>query len=219
MNETKTTKCPLPLYHGTSTLFVDSIKEFGLGGKNIIQEGKVLEFARKIFPLVKNNLSENDGSGHTVSTFQDMVEQHPLFQHGQVFLNMSYDYCTRFTQQREFGSELISHSLYYYGKLLERNLVSPDLLNDYPYMKELKKVDSKPVVIKLKDVKWDNLLMENGRTLPTEDIEKILSFSKIEESNVKELIRRAYSFRLINPIPSDKIEFDFNPSAKYPEDF
>ena len=135
-----------------------------------------------------------------------------------MFLNLSYDYCTRFTQQREFGSELISHSLYYYGKLFEKKLVPPDLLNDYPYLKEVKRVGSKPVVVKVKDVDWDNLLMENGNTLPTEDIEKILSFSQMEESNVKELIRRAYSLRLINPIPSDDIEFDLNPSAKYPED-
>ena len=218
MSETKSTKCPLPLYHGTSTLFVDSIKQFGLGGKNIIQEGKVLEFARKIFPLVKDNLPENDGSGHAVSAFQDMVEQQPLFQHGQVFLNLSYDYCTRFTQQREFGSELISHSLYYYGKLLERNLVSPDLLNDYHYLKEAKRIGSKPVVVTVKDVDWDNLLMENGNALPTEDIEKILSFSEWNESNVKELVRRAYSFRLIKAIPSGEIEFDFTPSTKYPKD-
>ena len=218
MSEINSTKCPLPLYHGTSTLFVDSIKEFGLGGKNIIQEGKVLEFARKIFPLVRDNLPENDGSGHTVSTFKDMVDQHPLFQHGQVFLSLSYDYCTRFTQKREFGSELISHSLYYYSKLLEKKLVSPDLLNDYSYLKDVKRVGSKPVVVKVKDVDWDNLLMEGGGALPKEDIEKILSFSQMEESNVKELIRRGYNFRLINPVPSDEIEFDFNPVAKYPED-
>lgn len=219
MSETKSTKCPLPLYHGTSTLFVDSIKEFGLGGKNIIQEGKVLEFARKIFPIIKDNLPEDDGSGHTVSTFQDMVEQRPLFQHGQVFLSLSYDYCTRFTQKREFGSELITHPLYFYGKLLEKNLVSPDLLNDYPYLKEVKRLGSKPVVVKVKNVDWDNLLTEAGNALPTEDIENILSFSKKEESHFKEFIKSNYHFRLINPVPSDEIEFDFNPSAKYPKDF
>ena len=219
MSETKTTKCPLPLYHGTSTLFVDSIKEFGLGGKDIIQEGKVLEFARKIFPLVKDNLPENDGSRHEVSTFKNMVDQHQLYQHGQVYLSLSYDYCTRFAQAREFGSELFSHSLYYYGKLLEKKLVSPDLLNDYPYLKEVKRVGSKPVVIKVKDIDWDNLLTVDGNALPTENIEKILEISEWAESHIKEVAKGSHRFRLINPIPSDKIEFDFNPSAKYPEDF
>jgi len=218
MSETKSTKCPLPLYHGTSTLFVDSIKEFGLGGKNIIQEGKVLEFAREIFPLVKDNLPEYDGSGHTISTFKDMVDQHPLFQHGQVYLSLSYDYCTRFTQKRKFGSELISHALYYYEKLLAEKIVSPDILNNYPYLKKVRNLDSKPVVVKVKDVDWDNLLMENGNALSTEDIENILSFSNMEESKNKEALQRIFKFRLIKPIPSDEIEFDFNPSPKYPEE-
>ena len=43
---------PVPLYHGTATLFLEGILEFGLGGKNPIAELKVLDFARTIAPLV-----------------------------------------------------------------------------------------------------------------------------------------------------------------------
>ena len=213
MSETKSTKCPLPLYHGTSTLFVDSIKEFGLGGKDIIQEGKVLEFARKIFPLVNDNLPKD----WVFCAFKDMVEQTPLYQHGQVYLSLSYDYCTYFTLNRKFGSELITYSLKFYENLLAKNIVSPDLLNDYPYLKEVKDLKPEPVVVKIKDVDWDNLLKVDGSALTIEFIEYIQSILEQDDPIVKEGLQRAYRFRFKNPVPSDEIEFDFNPSAKYPE--
>jgi len=49
---------PIPLYHGTSSLFLESIISLGLGGCNPIAEWKVLEFAQVIYPLVEEHLAQ-----------------------------------------------------------------------------------------------------------------------------------------------------------------
>jgi hypothetical protein len=38
----------IPLYHGTSDLFYGSIKTFGLGGRNLIKELRVIELLRQL---------------------------------------------------------------------------------------------------------------------------------------------------------------------------
>jgi hypothetical protein len=46
--------CPISLYHATSTLFLDSIEKYGLGGLNIIKEWNVLAFVKEIYPYAQN---------------------------------------------------------------------------------------------------------------------------------------------------------------------
>ena len=76
---------PLPLFHGTSTLFLDSIVQSGLGGVNPVVEWRILEFAREIYPVVKQHLSHEDGFRVKAQSFSFMVEQRSAatnFQHG-----------------------------------------------------------------------------------------------------------------------------------------
>lgn len=76
---------PLPLYHGTSTLFLSGIAESGLGGKNPLAEWKVLDFARAILPLVQEHFSRDRGWMQKAQSFGFMAEQLSAsmnFQHG-----------------------------------------------------------------------------------------------------------------------------------------
>ena len=49
--------CPVTLYHGTSSFFLDSILENGLGGVNIIKEWGVLDLVNEMYPYVAERLS------------------------------------------------------------------------------------------------------------------------------------------------------------------
>lgn len=80
----------LSLYHGTSTIFLDGIIKYGLGGMNPISEWKVLELAKEINPLVQQHFTEQ----HKMDTdvFQRMVDQscgYMNFQHGDAYLTPS----------------------------------------------------------------------------------------------------------------------------------
>src|SRR5690349_20133729 len=83
-------KMPIPLYHGTSSLFLGSILRAGLGGVNPISQWKVLEFAQEIYPLVEKHLSTQDDFMVKAQTFKFMVEQTSAawnFQHGDTYLS------------------------------------------------------------------------------------------------------------------------------------
>ena len=203
MNKLQFTKCPLPLFHGTSTLFIDSIREFGLGGKNIIHDANVLEFAKKIYPLIRDNLQHDN----KFSVFSDMVNQTPLYQHGQAYVSLSYNYCTTFAEQRKFGSELITYSLNYYEELLERKLISLDLLEKYPYLKQIRGLNPQKVIVKIKDIFFEDMLYVDGNELTENDLELIKGIAELEESSVKESYETGWEFRIKKPVSPQKIEF------------
>ena len=46
----------IPLYHGTSTLFVDSIANHGLGGMNPVKEWSLLELAKEVLLLSEGEI-------------------------------------------------------------------------------------------------------------------------------------------------------------------
>jgi hypothetical protein len=37
-----------PLYHGTTNLFIDSIKDHGLGGRNLVEEWNLIAIYREL---------------------------------------------------------------------------------------------------------------------------------------------------------------------------
>ena len=42
-----------PLYHGTTTLFVESIKKYGLGGMDIVKEWNLVKVYGELFNLAE----------------------------------------------------------------------------------------------------------------------------------------------------------------------
>ena len=82
-------KVDVPLYHGTSSLFLDDIILFGLGGKNPIAELKILDFAAALLPHLHEHLSGSDVYKGRIRTFELMLSQKSgnwNFQHGQTYV-------------------------------------------------------------------------------------------------------------------------------------
>lgn len=49
-----------PLYHGTSSLFVDSIRKLGLGARNPIAEYGVVHFLESIYRICEELFADDD---------------------------------------------------------------------------------------------------------------------------------------------------------------
>jgi hypothetical protein len=109
-----TDELPIPLYHGSSSLFLGSIIRFGLGGLNPIAEWNVLEFARVIYPLVDKHVSTRDDFVVKAQSFKFMVEQNSAamnFQHGDTYLSPSRLTAVRYAVNKKYGSELLTYTL------------------------------------------------------------------------------------------------------------
>jgi len=128
---------PIPLFHGTSSLFLDDIIRLGLGGLNPVIEWRILEFAQTIFPLVEQHLSQEERLIVKVGEFKLMVEQRSVamnFQHGDTYLSPSSATAVRYAVNKRVSSELLSYTLDFLQELLRRKVsgLAKDLYRRYP---------------------------------------------------------------------------------------
>ena len=53
-------KLMIPLFHGTSTIFLESIIENGLGGRNPIKDLNLFELANEVYTLSEKYLKDTE---------------------------------------------------------------------------------------------------------------------------------------------------------------
>jgi hypothetical protein len=157
----------IPLYHGTSTLFLPSIMEFGLGAVNPIAALRVLDFARAIYPTVREHIAPDRSWANKANSFRKMVEQQSSvlnWQHGDVYLSPSRHTAIRYAVNKRVGSELLSYALDLLQELLNRGVpgLRDELYGQFPAIFELLDVSVAPVVITVREVQPAALLDENG---------------------------------------------------------
>ncbi len=197
-------KLPFPLYHGTSTLFTDSIKANGLGGNDIIKELRVLNFLSELETLADTTLTNNENWIYSPKySISQITSQKTGFQHGQVYLSPSRHTAGRYSQ-RTFGSEAISSVFEVVDILRSNNIqISNDLLNRFQAIMHLETVEKKPILYEISDLPVDYLLMgEKGEDVNIQ-IDKVMKI--IEKYGFDGILGHAQqiNFRLAKPIPFD----------------
>ena len=157
----------VPLFHGTSTLFLDEIIEHGLGGWNPIREWRVLEFAREIRPLVAAHIATEHEwmvKAHAFGLMADQVNSGLNYQHGDTYLSPSRSQAIGYTISKGWGSELLSYSLDFLGELVRRKVpgVCDELFRRWPQIFRLLDVKAAPLLVEIRDLAEDDLAMERG---------------------------------------------------------
>lgn len=157
----------LPLYHGTSTLFLASIIEHGLGGENPVAKWRVLNLAQRLHPLVKKHLAQEDDWMVGAQNFGWMCEQRSgnfNFQHGHAYLSPSILTGVRYAVGNRYGSELLSHTLEFLGELVRREIVDArgELSDQFSELFQLLRGAFAPLLIEVRSVSTEALLDEHG---------------------------------------------------------
>ncbi len=201
---------PIPLYHGTSTLFLSDILKFGLAGKsNPIKDLCVREFAAAILLLAKKHLSQNRNFFRIADSFSAMVEQKSAiwnFQHGDTYLHASSVKAVGHAVAHKYGSEILSHSLIILEELvlsLPREDVRK-LHKSYPVFFKLLHLRPAPLLITLEAVPIKDLLDEHGVALPSNHTQELLQ--DIEECLIEGFVQQRYAYRLIQKFRAKRIE-------------
>jgi hypothetical protein len=210
-------KLMIPLFHGTSTIFLESIIENGLGGRNPIKDLNIFDLAKEVYNLSENFLK--DTKLYEVSHFSlgQMVKQTSEsmnFQHGDTYLSPSQktaikyvigDPYTRLTNKKlHYGSELLTYTLNFMMEIIKKEIpeVEDDLINRFPKVYNFLKSWPSPIVIELNDVPIDHLLSESGND-PDETLKKIqFAFDK----DMPQLCQQ-YNFRLLQSVNSSELKF------------
>ena len=197
-----------PLYHGTSTLFLESIAQHGLGGWDPIKEWRVLECLRKVLPIAERHAGRSEIIRSHIGNARSMAEQVNAglnFQHGSVYLSPSKETAVRYACGKKKGSELISRTVLLIEELVRLDVseVKTDLYQEFPEVFHLQDIDAAPVLICIPQLNSDKLLSERGES-PDHNLARIQEL-QVRMPDSWEHICQQLNFRLTQSIPADEL--------------
>lgn len=201
---------PLPLYHGTSTLFLSSIIEYGLGGRDVISELQIIDLARAIHPIVDAQLANNENWMIKLASFGNMVRQTSAgmnFQHGQTYASASHYTALRYSLSARRGSELITETLDFLDEVerAESAEVLVDLGNRFSRAFALRNINPTSILIKISGVSTTELLDEFGGS-PDRQLQRIEHCMESISHDESPLLQQI-NFRLARPVALDRLSF------------
>lgn len=117
----KNNKLQIPLYHHTSSFFLDSIVKYGLGGFNPVKEYGILEFFKSAYEIC-NLIFKSDPvwieeRKLVVEPIANQLTEGFNFRHGGTYLSPSKDTAVRYAKDNPYGSEILSKSICLYDKI------------------------------------------------------------------------------------------------------
>lgn len=194
---------PVPLYHGTSSLFLESILGLGLGAKNPLVDLRVSEFVDELAPLVQEHLRGTEIYENRCSVWEMMVAQssgHMNFQHGDTYLTPSIDTAVRYATSKRYGSELLSYAVDFLQLLVLKDLdeVQRGLYQRYPEIFALLEVSPAPLVFEVGGLVAADLKDERGG-LPDGNLQ-FLGETAANSPDLASVLLQQVNFRLTRAV-------------------
>ena len=161
-------KIRIPLYHGTNLLFYDSIKQHGLGGRDLIKELRVIELLRELIAICEDSLTAEEDwilrmQCAKFIASQDVTEGGFNFRHGSAYLAASVEKAARYAVSSEFSSEALAQFMMLWTRLQDSRVSLPPTVRagSLPIL-EFASGKKAPLVFELSNVAIDDLAAEDG---------------------------------------------------------
>lgn len=199
-------KLSIPLFHGTSSLFLDSIMRHGLGGENPVVELGIIEKLSRAIQLADKHLCDMPEWKSYDWVFRKIVNQESSnranFRHGATYMTPSEFTARNYATSNKYGSECLDHL----RKLLE--LLGPfaaELTVELDSsLERFNVVDMVPILIEVDGIEVGALRTEDGRD-PAEQLNLMQSFMDNHGTN-SAIIFQQMNFELMRPISSDRLK-------------
>jgi len=200
----------IPLFHGTSSLFVDSIQARGLGAENPLRELGVLPLLRAMYSLIEKVCPQDEEWLLRRVVVEPMLRQEVTaggfnFQHGASYLTPSRSSAVGYALSNRFGSELVTQAFYLYEKLqsVDATLLAVPEISESPAV-QCFSLNTQPYLVTAHHVPLTHLDAEDG-TSAEAMIEQLALF--------RDLLDRTdatvnLNFRLRSPLPSHLISVE-----------
>jgi hypothetical protein len=193
-------KFSIPLYHGTTSIFIDSIKEHGLGSIDPLEKIGAKSLMKDIFELAEKQMWSDDTWLKHRMLLAPLVTQERNenynFQHGGAYLTYSKDLAKKYAIDNPFGCEYLQYLRVFIQLLLQRDVNEVTAYFKHPVFEYWQKPSDTFIItldqIKLSDIEPE-LNVDLGR--------QIVGI----ESKINQGQQDAQSFRLINPISSENL--------------
>lgn len=200
------------LFHGTSTLFYDSILSNGLGGRNIVEDMGIRDAARKLLELSAPYreqeewmLDINGCDNIAADPANDRVSNNKLFnfRYGGTYVSASSETASTYASLYASGGEALTHVLKLYRRL---SAIFPGMV-DSPQFAALASFASKParpLLVEAAEVEIDSLRSEHGG-----EIQEILDGmeSALEDPEFYDALVGQHNFELTRPVAASQLRF------------
>ena len=191
----------IPLYHGTTSAFIDSIKQHGLGAIDPLKDLNAKTLMQDLFDIAeRQNWSDQDWLGCRAKLepllLQSKNETYN-FKHGGAYLTYSLELAKRYAIENPFGCEYLQYLRVLLAILTNRNIPEARKFIDHPVLKVWEKPND-PYVIELSGIKLSDLETELDTDLNKQitEIEHKLSKGQFD----------ARSFKLTQVITPENLE-------------
>jgi hypothetical protein len=203
----------IQLYHGTSSLFLPSIMEKGVGANNPLNDLDAYDLMRELF-IKADRVLAADKEWHASRFMYEWFSQQIItngnanFQHGQTYLTPSRGSAIRYAIKNPLGSEFLSQCKILWEMI---DKVEPGSFHLSDNIRTIFSSQYKPLILHISDVPLDHLLSEDG-TSPDKNIADISNVQAfLEDKN------NAFNcnFRLKEAIEPERIKYQYLDPEKY----
>lgn len=195
----------VPLFHGTSSLFLDRIRATGLGGEDPHIELGTREFLSELFELSIDRLKDDAEFQGEEYVIRKMVSQEVTrarfnFRHGSSYLTPSRDSAVRYALSNRYGSELLTTTFWLYELLRRRHVSEVNEMGErYGVLVSHLGKEVRPILVEAQSVMVTELRAETGED-PTKTVSDMETFSELATDMWQQL-----NFELIIPINADRL--------------
>ena len=200
----------VPLYHGTSDLFLESIRRRGLGGANPLEPLRAMESLRDLVEWCDLRAESDSGfaswwSGRRIQMEPTRLQQSSVlnFSNGRTFLTPSRRSAARYALSNAYGSEALSEAILLYREAAAH---SGSAVDDLPFatppLLELLDRVTCPILFKAEGVEVSGLRSEKGAD-PVETLRRLDEVWSPSDPDLFEDLTQQESFELVVPIPAD----------------
>jgi len=202
-------------WHGTSSIFLDSIRSKGLGAINPATDYKLLDVLSFLYDeIIKHQITHpvflTNKSSIEAAIAQGTLELDGMllnFKHDGIYMSASPIKAAYYACLNLVGSEILEKCLILLSVLMDagKEPEIPVELDVFGVRKHLNQ-RAKPIMIEITEITDDQLLLENGddptallremrETFPNQPIAQ--QFERLQFCN----------FKLLNPVPASKLRF------------
>ncbi|GAB2945054.1 hypothetical protein [Aquaspirillum soli] len=195
-------KLGFSLFHGTSSIFLDSINQSGLGGENISKKYEINAMFSQVVDAFNSKYSDCNWWVSESPICEAIIRSRVTnggfnFRYGGVYLTPSLERAESYAKSNKYGSEIISYFIRSYEELFKLNPILADQIFPIVHpLRELIALDPVPVVLEIVDITKDCLVTECGDSIE-EQLEQLKQYPEIME---------CFNFESIKPIAWDNIK-------------
>jgi len=207
-------------YHGTSTIFLDSIRNNGLGTINPNIDFKNLEVLAFLKNKCEKYIVDNENYKKIRASTIAMVNQSHLqfvdkngnsqivnFRHNGIYVSMSRIKAATYAASNKSGSEILERCITLYKLLKKKNIEFsiPEKINLFNIEQYIDH-DAKPIIVEVQFVPDDMLELEKGGSAK-EQLNFIRKSIPTMKERFKYIFLQECNFRLLEPISPERLKF------------